>query len=179
MLSLVIGTVVGLAQYRIKRLLAFSTISHVGFLLLALSVNSEESITSFLFYLMQYSITNLDAFFVILAFGYLIHNASFATQDIGKLSVDLSFISQLKGQFQANPILGLSLAVCLFSMAGIPPLIGFFAKYMVLYSAIENGYYFLALIGILASVVSAAYYLRIIRVIHFDSNIALSDSDAN
>ena len=77
-------------------------------------------------------------------------------------------ISQLKGQFSANPLLGLSFAVCLFSMAGIPPLLGFFAKYLVLYSAIESGYYFLALIGILASVVSAAYYLRIIRVIHFD-----------
>lgn len=156
LLSLVIGTVVGLAQYRIKRLLAFSTISHVGFLLLALSVNSEESITSFLFYLMQYSITNLDAFFVVLALGYLIQGS------------DVSFISQLKGQFQANPILGLSLAICLFSMAGIPPLVGFFAKYRVLYSAIENGYYFLAIVGILASVVSAAYYLRVIRVIHFD-----------
>ena len=81
---------------------------------------------------------------------------------------DITLISQLKGQFSANPLLGLSFAVCLFSMAGIPPLLGFFAKYLVLYSAIESGYYFLALIGILASVVSAAYYLRIIRVIHFD-----------
>lgn len=111
---------------------------------------------------MQYSITNLNAFFIVLAFGYLIHSTS----------SDLSFISQLKGQFQANPVLGLSLALCLFSMAGIPPLVGFFAKYMVLYSAIENGYYFLAFVGILASVISAAYYLRIIRVIHFDATLA-------
>lgn len=193
----------GLAQYRLKRLLAFSTISHVGFLLLALSVNSEESITSFLFYLIQYSITNLDAFFVVLALGYLIipsanslfeqgkienkvgvtSTSNFSTElkndtektkknivsgNVSKTS-DITFISQLKGQFHSNPILGLSLAVCLFSMAGIPPLMGFFAKYRVLYSAIENGYYFLALIGILASVISAAYYLRMIRVIHFDS----------
>lgn len=172
LLSLIIGTVVGLAQYRIKRLLAFSTISHVGFLLLALSVNSEESIASFLFYLMQYSITNLNAFFIILALGYLINNkstsyAGTATRQ-GRVNSDISFISQLKGQFFDNPILGLSLALCLFSMAGIPPLVGFFAKYMVLYSAIENGYYFLSLVGILASVISAAYYLRVIRVIHFD-----------
>lgn len=176
LLSLVIGTVVGLAQYRLKRLLAFSTISHVGFLLLALSVNSEESVTSFLFYLIQYSITNLNAFFVVLAFGYLrfAPKASpsvrrSAPADSGSRNyADISFISQLKGQFYANPILGLSLALCLFSMAGIPPLVGFFAKYRVLYSAIENGYYFIALVGILASVISAAYYLRIIRVIHFD-----------
>ena len=127
---------------------------------------------------MQYSITNLDAFFIILALGYLIHypNGTFGSVTGASSSMasstDISFISQLKGQFQANPILGLSLAVCLFSMAGIPPLVGFFAKYMVLYSAIENGYYFLALVGILASVVSAAYYLRIIRVIHFDTTLS-------
>lgn len=163
--SLAIGTVVGLAQYRLKRLLAYSTISHVGFLLLALSVNSEESISSFIFYLMQYSITNLNTFFVILAFGYMI-KSSFKIQN---RNTDLSFISELKGQFYANPVLGLSLAICLFSMAGIPPLMGFFAKYFVLYSAIENGLYFLALVAILASVVSAAYYLRVIRVIHFDT----------
>lgn len=166
LLSLVIGTVVGLAQYKLKRLLAFSTISHVGFLLLALSVNSEESVTGFLFYLTQYSLTNLNAFFVILALGY--------TQ-----TSELSLISQLKGQFYLNPLLGISFAVCLFSMAGIPPLMGFFAKYLVLYSAIEQGYYFLALTGILASVISAAYYLRIIRVIHFDYEVDLNGNLTN
>ena len=126
---------------------------------------------------MQYSITNLNAFFVILAIGYLIHNAARAG---GMASTtDISFISQLKGQFHANPILGLSLALCLFSMAGIPPLVGFFAKYMVLYSAIENGYYFLAFVGILASVISAAYYLRIIRVIHFDAAAEMENAGSN
>jgi NADH-ubiquinone oxidoreductase chain 2 len=127
---------------------------------------------------MQYSITNLNAFFVILALGYLIHNAASAGSGMSN-STDLSFISQLKGQFYANPILGLSLAICLFSMAGIPPLVGFFAKYMVLYSAIENGYYFLAFVGILASVISAAYYLRIIRVIHFDHRSSIGETLAN
>jgi len=127
---------------------------------------------------MQYSITNLNAFFVILALGYLIHNAASAGSGMSN-STDLSFISQLKGQFYANPILGLSLAICLFSMAGIPPLVGFFAKYMVLYSAIENGYYFLAFVGILASVISAAYYLRIIRVIHFDAASEVENAGSN
>jgi NADH-ubiquinone oxidoreductase chain 2 len=112
---------------------------------------------------MQYSITNLNTFFIIIAFGYLIRHLSTSI-------TDLSFISQLKGQFFANPVLGLSLAICLFSMAGVPPLVGFFAKYMVLYSAIEKGYYFLALVGIIASVISASYYLRIIRVINFEEN---------
>jgi NADH-ubiquinone oxidoreductase chain 2 len=172
-LSLVIGTVVGLGQYRLKRLFAYSTISHVGFLLLALAISSEESVNAFLFYIVQYSLTNVDAFFVILAFGYMINNnANPAFKGHAQLAgdtYDIQFISQLRGQFRANPVLGLSLAICLFSMAGVPPLVGFFGKYTVLYTAIHNGYMFLAIVAILASVVSAVYYLRVIRVIHFDA----------
>lgn len=182
-LSLVIGTVVGLGQYRIKRLFAYSTISHVGFLLLALAISSEESVEAFLFYIVQYSLTNINAFFVLLAFGYLGLKAPNSSVDLARdnqvvspagwaqestTGYDIQFISELRGQFRANPILGLSLAICLFSMAGVPPLVGFFAKYTVLYTAIHNGYTFLAVIAILSSVVSAVYYLRVIRVIHFD-----------
>jgi NADH-ubiquinone oxidoreductase chain 2 len=165
LLSLIIGTVVGLAQFRIKRLLAYSTISHVGFMLLALAVSGQESIDAFLFYLIQYSLTSLNAFFILLAFGYLIHSQQ--SEGSGQNS-DVQFISQLSGQFRQNPILALSMIICLFSMAGIPPLMGFFAKYAVLYSSIHNGYYFISLIAILASVVSAAYYLRVVRVLYFD-----------
>jgi NADH-ubiquinone oxidoreductase chain 2 len=164
LLSLLIGTIVGLAQYRIKRLLAYSTISHVGFLLLALAINSEESIESFLFYLVQYSLTNLNAFLIILAFGYVLQSSRSNTT-----GTDIQFISDLAGQFRANPLLGLALTVCLFSMAGVPPLIGFFGKQMVLYSATHSGYYFLSLVAIVVSVISASYYLKIVRVIHFDS----------
>lgn len=182
-LSLVIGTVVGLGQYRIKRLFAYSTISHVGFLLLSLAISSEESVEAFLFYIIQYSLTNINAFFVLLAFGYLINGAPYTMNSSQGLTarghtrhteynsgLDVQFISELRGQFRYNPVLGLSLAVCLFSMAGVPPLVGFFAKYTVLYTAIHNGYMFLAIVAILASVVSAVYYLRVIRVIHFDVN---------
>jgi NADH-ubiquinone oxidoreductase chain 2 len=160
LLSLIIGTVVGLAQYRIKRLFRYSTISHVGFLLLALGINSEESIESFLFYLVQYTITNLNAFLVLLAFGYMIN--------LSKKSTDIQFISDLKGQFRVNPLLGLALTISLFSMRGVPPLIGFFGKQMILYSATHRGYYFLSLVAIIVSVISASYYLKIIRVIHFE-----------
>ena len=162
LLSLIIGTIGGLSQYRIKRLLAYSTISHIGFLLLALAINSEESIESFLFYLIQYSLTNINIFFIIIAFGILLPTSRLAPYS------PIQYINQLKGQFQVNSLLGLSLAISLFSMAGIPPLIGFFGKQMILYSAIHNGNFFLATIAILVSVVSAAYYLRVIRVIHFD-----------
>jgi NADH-ubiquinone oxidoreductase chain 2 len=177
LLSLVIGTVVGLAQFRIKRLFAYSTISHVGFLLLALAINSEESIESFVFYLVQYSITNLNAFLILLAFGYIIYSNNNMKTSTG---TDIQFISELKGQFKANPLLGLALATCLFSMAGIPPLMGFFAKQMVLYSATHSGYYFMSFVAIVVSVISAAYYLRIVRVIHFDaSSEEVQSAEAN
>jgi NADH-ubiquinone oxidoreductase chain 2 len=164
--SLIIGTVVGLAQFRIKRLLAYSTISHVGFMLLALAVSGQESIDAFLFYLIQYSLTSLNGFLILLAFGYLIFAQKSSS---GQGQSDVQFISQLAGQFRQNPVLALSMIICLFSMAGIPPLMGFFAKYAVLYTAIHNGYYFISLVGILASVVSAAYYLRVVRVLYFDN----------
>jgi NADH-ubiquinone oxidoreductase chain 2 len=166
LLSLITGTVVGLAQFRIKRLFAYSTISHVGFMLLALAVSGEESIDAFLFYLIQYSLTSLNSFFILLAFGYLIYSQ----KAIGSgQNSDVQFISQLRGQFRHNPLLALSMTICLFSMAGVPPLMGFFAKYAILYSAIHNGFYFISIVAILASVISSSYYLRIVRVLYFDA----------
>ena len=180
LLSLIIGTIVGLAQSRIKRLLAYSTISHIGFILLSLSINTEQSIDSFLFYIIQYSITNLNTFLIIIALGYVIHNSMNLNSKLNEienskisqlrkekgLETDIKEISELKGQFYSNPLLSLSLSVCLFSMAGVPPLLGFFSKQFVLYSAIQSGYYFMSIVGILVSVISASYYLKIIKVLH-------------
>lgn len=186
--SLVVGTVVGLTQSRIKRLLAFSTISHVGFILLGLSIHTVESTQAFLFYLIQYSISNLNAFIVIITIGYSLYCYVYNTKsteanpeeimkkedsenndnlhDINNSPIQL--IDQLKGYFYINPILSLSLAITLFSFAGIPPLIGFFAKQMILSAAIDNGYIFMSLVAILTSVISAVYYLAIIKQIFFD-----------
>src|SRR5882672_4847352 len=136
--SLIIGTVVGLAQSQIKRLLAYSTISHIGFILLALAINTEQSIDSFLFYIIQYTITNLNTFLILLALGYIINNSILNNKGNEK---DIRLISELKGQFFSNPLIALSLTICLLSMAGTPPLMGFFSKQFVLYSAIESGYY--------------------------------------
>ena len=191
LLSLIIGTVVGLAQPKIKRLLAYSTISHVGFLLLALAVNTEQSIESLIFYLVQYSLTNFNAFLLLLAFGYILHSITLAKNSNSSTAsslpspakagasaevIDIKYITQLKGQFYSNPLLSLSLAICLFSMAGIPPLMGFFAKQQVLYSASHSGYYFISLVAILVSVISASYYLKIIKVMHFDAASAAGSS---
>nr|YP_009722361.1 NADH dehydrogenase subunit 2 [Morchella importuna]QGN66763.1 NADH dehydrogenase subunit 2 [Morchella importuna] len=173
LLSLIVGSIVGLVQYRIKRLLAYSTISHVGFLLLALAVNSVESIQGFLFYLMQYSLTNINVFFIIILIGYsltCVENNSDKHKLLDYYHSPLQHISQLKGYFHLNPLLSLSLAVCIFSFVGIPPLVGFFGKQMVLSAALQNGYVFLALVAILTSVVSAAYYLNIIKEIFFNKS---------
>lgn len=170
LLSLIIGSVVGLAQYKFKRLMAYSTISHVGFLLLALAINTEQSTESLIFYLLQYSVTNLNTFLIVLALGYTIKSSGITAN--GSNSMDIRFISELKAQFISNPLLSLSLALCLFSMAGIPPLVGFFAKLQVLSSASYSGYYFMSIVAILVSVISASYYLQIIKVMHF-SNITL------
>lgn len=170
LLSMIIGTVVGLVQSRIKRLLAYSTISHVGFILLALTINSIESIQAFIFYLMQYSLSNLNMFFIVISFGYLLDYYNFkSTETLSEKEYSpLQFIAQLTGFFFKNPILSLCLAITLFSFAGIPPLLGFFAKQMVLSAALEKGYVFMALIAILTSVIGAVYYLRIIKVVFFD-----------
>jgi len=172
LLSLVIGSVLGLTQFRIKRLFAYSTISHVGFILLALSINSIESVQAFIFYLMQYSLSNLNAFLLLLSIGYSLYlyvNDNKEYKDLtDKNNSPIQLISQIKGFFYINPVLSLSFAVTIFSFVGVPPLIGFFAKQMVLSAALDNGYIFLTLVAILTSVISAVYYLNIINQVFFD-----------
>jgi len=204
--SLLIGSVLGLAQVKIKRLLAYSTISHIGFILLALLINTEQSIDSFLFYILQYTITNLNLFLIILALTYThninsyqelnlknksllinkplplflplvsgtVRDSSFRSPNASQSSFaeiisykykDLSYILQLKNLFFTNPLLSLCLCICLFSMAGIPPLIGFFSKQFVLYAALQNGFYLTSILAIIVSVISASYYLKIVKLL--------------
>jgi NADH-ubiquinone oxidoreductase chain 2 len=174
LLSLIIGTILGLTQFRIKRLYAYSTISHLGFMLLALSVNSIESIESFIFYIIQYSISNLNAFIILIAIGYSLYYYSDKNINhnnlIDKNNSPIQYISQLKGYFHINSLLALSLAITLFSFAGIPPLMGFFAKQMVFSAALQEGFVFITLIGVLTSVISAVYYLFIIKTMFFDNH---------
>ena len=172
LLSLVIGTILGLTQFRIKRLYAYSTISHLGFMLLALSINSVESIQSFIFYLIQYSISNINAWIILIAIGYSLY--SYNDNNINhniltdKINSPIQLISQLKGYFHINSILALSLSITLFSFAGIPPLMGFFAKQMIFSSALQEGFIFLTFVGIFTSVISAVYYLYVVKTMFFD-----------
>ena len=174
LLSLVIGTIVGLTQSRIKRLFAYSTISHLGFILLALSINSIESIQAFMFYLMQYSLSNLNAFILLIGMGFSLYyyvNDNKEYKDLlDKNNSPIQLISQIRGLFNINPFLSLSFSITIFSFVGIPPLIGFFAKQMVLSAALDSGYVFLTLIAILTSVISAVYYLNIIKQVFFDKS---------
>src|SRR5690606_161149 len=170
-LSLIVGTVVGLTQFRIKRLLAYSTISHVGFILLALSVSSIESIQAFIFYIVQYSISILNIFIILIAIGYSFY--SYINDNVEKDNLidrnnsPIQLVSQLKGFFYINPFLAISLAITIFSFVGIPPLIGFFGKLMVLSAALDKGYIFIVLVSVFTSVIGGVYYLNIVKETFF------------
>ena len=121
---------------------------------------------------MQYSISNLNAFIILISIGFSLYCYVNDNKEYKELSdknnSPIQLISQMKGFFYINPVLALSLAITIFSFVGIPPLIGFFAKQMVLSAALDNGYIFLTLVAILTSVISAVYYLNIIKQIFFD-----------
>ena len=172
--SLIIGTVLGLTQTRIKRLLAYSTISHVGFILLALVVHTVESYQAFIFYLMQYILTNLNAFLIVIAIGFSLYlhytNISEYNNLPEKSNSPIQLISQLKGYFTINPALALCLVITMFSFVGLPPLVGFFAKQMVLTAALDSNKTVLVLTGIITSVIGAVYYLTVIKTIYFDNS---------
>lgn len=172
LLSLLIGSILGLTQFRIKRLYAYSTINHIGFILLALSINSVESIQSFIFYLLQYSISNLNAFIILVSIGfslylYVYEDKEYKEDLIDKNNSPVQLISQIKGYFHINSFIAISFAVTIFSFIGVPPIIGFFAKQMILSAALDNGYIFMALVAILTSVIGAGYYLNLIKQIFF------------
>jgi NADH-ubiquinone oxidoreductase chain 2 len=172
--SLIIGTVLGLTQTRIKRLLAYSTISHIGFILLALIVNSIESYQAFFFYVIQYILTNLNAFMIIIAIGYSLYLYYTNVSEFNNLpernNSPIQLISQLKGYFTINPMLALCFIITMFSFIGLPPLVGFFAKQMVLTTALDNNKIVLVLISVFTSVIGAVYYLTVIKTIYFEES---------
>ena len=132
---------------------------------MALSISSIESTQAFIFYLVQYSISNLNIFFILITIGFSLSFYYSNNKEYREL-LDTNN-SPLKGYFYLNPILALSFTITIFSFVGIPPLIGFFAKQMVLSAALDKGYFFLVLIAIITSVISAGYYLNIIKEIFF------------
>jgi NADH-ubiquinone oxidoreductase chain 2 len=139
---------------------------------MALIVHSIESYQAFIFYLIQYILANLNAFFIIIGIGYTLYlyytNNSEYNNLPEKNNSPIQLISQLKGYFSINPSLALCLVITMFSFVGLPPLVGFFAKQMVLTTALDNSKTILVLIGVLTSVIGAVYYLTIIKTVYFD-----------
>nr|YP_010248560.1 NADH dehydrogenase subunit 2 [Pneumocystis canis]QTK22339.1 NADH dehydrogenase subunit 2 [Pneumocystis canis]QTK22369.1 NADH dehydrogenase subunit 2 [Pneumocystis canis] len=160
-LSMIVGSVLGLYQVRIKRLLVYSMISHVGFLLLSLCVCSKNSLQAFFLYIIQYSLTNLNIFLILIAMGYYL-------KKVDSPESPVTYLKSLKGFFFINPFLSICLAVSLLSLGGIPPLVGFFAKFNVLYSILSEGYLFIAFTAIITSVISMGYYLKVIQSMFFN-----------
>ena len=174
-LSFFIGSVLGLSQYRIKRLLAYSTISHVGFILLGLCTDNMESMQASIFYIFQYTIANLNTFFILLCIGYSLFLYTFNEEKkkglkdklVDENNSPIQLISQIKGYFYINSFMAISLAITLFSFIGVPPMAGFFAKQMILSGALDRGRTFMVLVAILTSVIGAVYYLNLVKEMFF------------
>ena len=152
--SMFVGAIAAIAQNSIKRLLAYSSIGHVGYVLIALAAGNQESIKAVAIYMFAYMVMNVAIFAIILS---LKSSKGFVEN-----------IDELSGLSKSNPIIGLSIAAIMLSMAGIPPFIGFFSKFYIFIAALNKGLVVLSILGVLASVISAYYYLRIIKVIYFD-----------
>ena len=153
--SMALGSFAAIGQTNIKRLMAYSSIGHMGYALVGLAAGSAEGVAGVIIYLAIYLAMTLGTFACILAM-----------RREGRLVED---IDSLSGLSRTNPLMAFMLAMLLFSLAGIPPLAGFFAKFYVFLAAIQAGLYALAVIGVLLSVVGAYYYLRIVKIMYFDA----------
>jgi len=152
--SMILGAVAAIGQNNIKRLLAYSSIGHMGYALAGLAAGTNEGIQSTIIYLTIYLVMNLGIFGCI----FMMKRENIFHENINDLS----------GLSKNHPILAFSFLIILFSLAGIPPLAGFFAKFYIFMSVIEAKMYALAIIGLITTVISAFYYLRIIKIIYFD-----------
>ena len=161
--SMLFGAIAAIGQKNIKRLIAYSSISHIGYTLAGLTTGSNDGIQSSIIYISIYVIMNLALFSCLLM---LKRNNKYYEN-----------IEDLSGLSRNHPLLSLSFLIILFSLAGIPPLAGFFAKFYVFMAVLEQSMYFLAIVGLLSTVIAAFYYLRIIKIIYFDKETDKFDRD--
>jgi NADH-quinone oxidoreductase subunit N len=147
------GSIVAIAQSNIKRMLAYSSISHAGYILIGLAAGTSTGVAGVVFYLAVYTFMNLAAFGIIA----LIEGENDTNLEINSYS----------GLGTKSPVLAALLAIIMFSLAGLPPLAGFFAKYYVFIAAIKSGLTWLAILGIISSVISVYFYLRIVVLMYF------------
>ena len=163
--SMILGAVAAIGQKNIKRLMAYSSIGHIGYALAGVATGTSSGYMSSIVYITIYVVMNIGAFACI-----------FLMKKNGKYTEE---INELSGISKKHPLIAISFLIILFSLAGIPPLGGFFAKFYVFMSVIESEMYVLAVIGLLTTVISAFYYLRIIKIIYFDKFIKPFDQIKN
>lgn len=165
-LSLAVGSFGAISQKNLKRLLAYSGIGHVGFILLGIASFSKEGFVGSVFYALVYAIISIGSF------GFLtlmrrVDEGNFENES-DEENEKIFTVSSLAGLSKTNPLMAFSLAVLMFSTAGIPPLAGFFSKFYILIAAVSHGFLIAAIIAVLFSVISAYYYLRIVKIMYFD-----------
>ena len=156
-LSMVFGNIIAIAQNNIKRMLAYSTISHVGFILMGILTGTSEGYGASMFYVIVYAVMSLGAFGMVA----LMSRAGFEADNI----------DDFKGLNQRSPWFAFVMMAVMFSMAGVPPFVGFWAKLSVLQEAVNSGLVWLAVVGVVTSVIGAFYYLRIVKVMYFDKPV--------
>ncbi|RZV50937.1 MAG: NADH-quinone oxidoreductase subunit NuoN, partial [Sphingomonadaceae bacterium] len=155
--SIFLGAVAAYGQTNIKRLLAYSSINNIGFVLIGLAAGTETGVSAVLFYMAVYTVMTLGAFMVVLMLR-------------DEEDEPIEAMDKLKGLSKTRPGMAAALAIFMFSLAGIPPLFGFWPKLLVFNAAVEAGLLFVAVLGILGTVVGAFYYLKIIKLMYFDDN---------
>jgi NADH-quinone oxidoreductase subunit N len=158
-LSMILGNIIAISQISIKRMLAYSSIAHAGYILAGIVAGNATGSTGVLFYVMAYTMMNVGAFGVL----------SILESEDGQ---NLTF-NDYSGLSAKRPLLAGLMGVFMFSLAGVPPFAGFFGKYYVFVGAIEGGYTWLAILGVLMSVVSAYFYLRLVVVMYFKEQVSL------
>ena len=154
--SMFVGGIAAISQTNIKRLLAYSSIGHVGYILVGLASANEEGIKGVIIYMTIYVVMNIAVFSIILS--------------LKQSNNYIEKILEFSGLSKQQPLVALSLAIIMLSMAGIPPFAGFFGKFYIFIAALKADLILLAVLGVLSSVISAFYYLRIIKVMYFDEN---------
>ena len=163
--SMIFGAVAAIGQSNLKRLIAYSSISHMGYAIAGLATGTNQGIQSSLTYISIYLVMTLAFFSCIFM--------------LRKKNVFYEKIENLSGLSTNHPILSIALLIVLFSLAGIPPLAGFFAKFYIFMAVIEQSMYFLAIVGLLSTVIAAFYYLRLIKIIYFDKPLEQYEKDHN
>ncbi|NJN73642.1 MAG: NAD(P)H-quinone oxidoreductase subunit N [Limnothrix sp. RL_2_0] len=163
-LSMVLGNVVALAQTSMKRMLAYSSIAQAGFVMIGLVAGTDAGYSSVIFYLLIYLFMNLGAFTCVILFS---------------LRTGTDQIAEYAGLYQKDPLLTLGLSVCLLSLGGIPPLAGFFGKIYLFWAGWQAGLYWLVLLGLITSVVSIYYYIRVVKMMVVKEPQEMSDSVRN